>query len=398
MKILTITSLYPDATRPRHGIFIETRVRKLVESGAAQVRVIAPCPWFPLPSGPYGVFARVPRREVRHGITVDHPRYVVVPKIGMSAGPLSMYLSLHGAIGRLIAEGCDFDVIDAHYFFPDGVAAVMAARHFAKPVLITARGSDLNVLPNYFLPRRMILWAARQADGLATVSAALRDRLAGLGAARERIAVLRNGVDLALFAPRDRGQCRARLGLDGIVILSVGNLVEVKRHDLVIDALTLMSEAQLLIVGEGPERAALVDKVHRQGVATRVHFLGNKTQDELAEYYSAADVLVLASRNEGSPNVLLEAMACGTPVVVSDIPGMDEIVQSAAVGRLFSSGDAMALVNSINSLLHERPDRQTIRRYAENFGWQATTDAQLSLFRMLIRERALGVVSPSLMR
>lgn len=387
MKILTITSLYPDATRPRHGIFIETRVRKLVESGAAEVRVIAPCPWFPFAFGTYGGFARVPRRETQFGIEIDHPHYFVLPKVGMNIAPFTMYLCLRRAIRRVIDEGFAFDAIDAHYFYPDGVAAVMAARHFDKPVVVTARGSDLNILPSYQLPRRMIAASARNADGLATVSEALRERLVALGEARERIAVLRNGVDLALFQPRDIVDCRARLGISGTTLLSVGNLVKVKRHDLVIDALTLLPNVNLLIVGEGPERAALRERAMHQGVAARVRFIGNMKQAVLADYYSAVDALVLASSSEGWPNILLEAMACGTPVVVSDIPGMDEIVQSETVGRRFHTADATSLAELVKALLRTPRDRAAIRRYAERFGWQAITEAQLALFESVVRRR-----------
>ncbi|MGH7225966.1 MAG: hypothetical protein ACRELF_22335, partial [Gemmataceae bacterium] len=147
IKILTFTTLYPDSTRPRHGIFIENRLRQLAAAGDVAVRVIAPCPWFPLKSaqfGKYAAFAGVPRFEVRHGIPVYHPRYPLLPKVGMGTVPFLMYYALRPMIRRLIDRDGDFDLIDAHYFFPDGVVAVMLARHFNKPITITARGSDVN--------------------------------------------------------------------------------------------------------------------------------------------------------------------------------------------------------------------------------------------------------------
>jgi glycosyltransferase involved in cell wall biosynthesis len=388
MKILTFTTLYPDAARPRHGIFVENRIRELSKTAGLSVRVVAPCPWFPFPSplfGHYSKFALVPRLEVRHGIAVHHPRYLAVPKIGLTAAPVLMYYGVRGAIQRMIASSGEFDLIDAHYFYPDGVAAVMLGRYFRKPVTITARGSDLNVITQYRLPRRMIRWAAQGAAGLVTVSAALAEGLGKLGIKRERVSVLRNGVDLTLFRPGDRANRRAELGLKGLVLLSVGNLVPIKGHELTIEALTYLPEARLLIVGDGPERNSLQKFAKRLSVADRISFLGSMPQDALPSIYAAADVLVLASRHEGWPNVLLEAMACGTPVVVSDIPGMSDIVKSPAVGRLVAERTPRGFANSVRQIVHDAPSPITIRRYAEDFGWAATTEGQLTLFRSILQ-------------
>ena len=388
MKILTFTTLYPDAARPRHGIFVENRIRELSKTAGLSVRVVAPCPWFPFPSplfGHYSKFALVPPFEVRHGIAVHHPRYLALPKIGLTAAPMLMYYGVRGAIQRIIASSGEFDLIDAHYFYPDGVAAVMLGRYFRKPVTITARGSDLNIITQYRLPRRMIRWAAQGAAGLVTVSAALAEGLGKLGIERERVSVLRNGVDLTLFRPSDRANRRAELGLKGLVLLSVGNLVPIKGHELTIEALTYLPEARLLIVGDGPERNSLQKLAKSLAVADRISFLGSMPQNALPSIYAAADVLVLASRHEGWPNVLLEAMACGTPVVVSDIPGMSEIVKSPAVGRLVTERTPRGFAHSVRQIVHEAPSPITIRRYAEDFGWAATTEGQLTLFRSILQ-------------
>ncbi|MGC2522631.1 MAG: glycosyltransferase, partial [Stellaceae bacterium] len=173
MQILTFTTLYPSASRPQHGIFVETRLRKLVESGSVAARVVAPCPWFPIASarfGEYGVMAQVPRRETRHGIEVEHPRYPLLPKIGMSTAPIAVFAALLPVLRRQIAMGRDFALIDAHYFYPDGVAAVLLGRALGRPVVVTARGSDLNLIAGFRVPRRWIRWAAAKAEGLVAVS------------------------------------------------------------------------------------------------------------------------------------------------------------------------------------------------------------------------------------
>lgn len=398
MRVLTFTTLYPNGVHPRHGIFVETRLRELVKSGEVSVRVVAPCPWFPFAApafGHYSSFAAIPRSETRYGISIQHPRYAVIPKIGMSMAPALLYCGVRRTIRRIIADCGGFDLIDAHYFYPDGVAAVMLGREFRRPVTITARGSDLNLIARQALPRRMIRWAADKSQGLVTVSAALRDRLAELGVARERICVLRNGVDLALFQPRNRQACRAGLGLAGLILLSVGNLVPIKGHELTIEALVHLRDAHLLLVGDGPERGRLEALARQRGVADRVSFFGNVPQSELPNFYAAADFLILASRHEGWPNVLLEAMACGTPVVASAIPGIDEIIQSPAVGRLLPGRDPAALAAAVRRFVADGPDRAAIRRYAEGFGWDATTAGQLALFRSVLRsgQHAAGPVT-----
>jgi hypothetical protein len=150
MKLLTFSTLFPNAVHPSHGIFVETRLRYLMASGKVESRVVAPVPWFPSGNprfGRYADYARVPAEEQRHGIQISHPRYMLLPKIGMQVAPWLLARSVKAQIGRIIDEGYDFDVLDAHYFYPDGVAAVMLGKYFNKPVVITARGTDINLIP-----------------------------------------------------------------------------------------------------------------------------------------------------------------------------------------------------------------------------------------------------------
>ena len=211
-SLLTITTLFPNPVQPPHGAFVATRLEKLLSLGEFQGEVIAPVPWLPpLVSYPsLGPLARVPHVRRWGGVTVHHPRYLVVPKIGMTLTPHTLFWTLKRTLEKLLAEGRHFDLIDAHYFYPDGVAAVRLARHFGIPVTVTARGTDLNLIPEYPTPRRMICEAAAQADGLITVCQALKDRLVELGTAPERVTVLRNGVDLGLFKPMDRDKTRSK--------------------------------------------------------------------------------------------------------------------------------------------------------------------------------------------
>jgi teichuronic acid biosynthesis glycosyltransferase TuaC len=385
LRILTFSTLYPSTARPTHGIFVETRLRKLVESGAVSARVVAPCPWFPFASerfGAYAAFARTPRTEMRHGIAIDHPRYPLLPKIGMSSAPLAIFAATLPLLRRQIRDGRDFDVIDAHYFYPDGVAAVLLGRALGRPVVVTSRGSDLNLFPTHAVPRRWIQWAAARAAGLVTVSSALKKRLVALGTPPERVRVLRNGVDLAAFQPPgDREATRRALGFARPTLLAVGNLIPLKRHALIVEALADLPGIDLAIVGDGPERPRIEDRIHRLALADRVRLLGRVPQDELPSLYAAADLLVHPSLREGWPNVLLESMACGTPVLATEFDSAGEIIGAPEAGCIVSDATPGALAAAIAERLAAPPQREATRRYAEGFDWRLTTSGQIALFR-----------------
>lgn len=380
--MLTFSTLYPNAEQPNHGIFVENRLRQLVATGCATSTVLAP-----VPSAPFRRAAPlIPLREMRHGIAVHHPRFLAVPKLGLIAPPWLLLASAGGAIRQLRRDGFELDLIDAHYLYPDGVAAVRLARSQARPVVLTARGSDLTYWPDHSVPRHLIRWAVTRADALIAVSSELADRLVSLGAAPDRVRVLRNGVDLNLFRPIERTSARAALGYDGPTLLSVGHLISRKGHDRVIAALKELPQASLIVVGEGPLRADLEALAKHLGVAGRVRFLGALPHALLPDLYGAADVLVLASSREGWANVLLEAMACGTPVVASPIPGNMDVVRSPDAGLIAPTNTAAGIAEAICALLDRPPCRSATRAYAERFGWEETTLGQLEVFRRVLGE------------
>lgn len=399
IRIVTFTTLYPNATLPTHGVFVENRLRHLVADGRVTSRVIAPVPWIPRALAKLvpgrAVFAQIPPRESRHGLPVAHPRFFVLPKIGMTLAPFLLFARSLSATRQLAADGSDFDLIDAHYFYPDGVAAILLGKVLNKPVVITARGSDINLIAKFTLPRRMIRFAANRAMGVVAVSQALKNALIDVGVPASKIHVLRNGVDLDTFCPQDRRRVRAQMRIEGPALLSVGQLVELKAHDLIIGALPDLPGYTLLIVGDGPERSKLERLAKGLKIANRVRFLGPIPHERLAEIYSVADALVLASSREGWPNVLLEAMACGTPVIGSKVGGIPEIVNSPAAGVLISERTSAGIAAAVKHLFQNPPDRAATRRYAEQFSWDATTDGQIRLFDdILARINAARLVAP----
>jgi teichuronic acid biosynthesis glycosyltransferase TuaC len=392
MKVLTFSTLYPNAAQPVHGLFVEHRLLNLVSVAGVQARVVAPVPWFPSGStrfGQYGAFGRAPRREQRGGLEVCHPRFPVLPKVGMTLAPFLMASWVRPALEAIRSGGFDFDLIDAHYYYPDGIAAVMLGRATRKPVVITARGSDINEAPRHALPARMIRWAFRQAAASVAVCQALKDRMVELGADAQKVHVLRNGVDLDLFHLVDRAQARQELGLSGEhVLLCVGQLRKLKGHELVIRALPDLPGWHLVIVGEGECREELRALAHELGLADRVRFAGAVPQSRLPTYYGAADALVLASSSEGLANVILESLACGTPVVATRVGGAAEVLTVPEAGQLVDERTPRAIGAAVNAVNRSRAPREAVRRHAGQFSWAATARGQLHLFEQVLGGRA----------
>jgi len=390
IRILLFSSLFPSSVRPIHGIFVETRLLELVKYGQVQAKVIAPVPWFPFKGqrfGEYGLFAATPKFEQRNGLDVYHPRYFLPPKVGMNMAPHTMAMAALPRIRSLIKQGFEFDLIDAHYYYPDGVAAGIIARKLGKPFVVTARGTDLNLIPNYAYPRQLILQTAAAASASIGVCRALMDSLQALGADPAKLHTLRNGVNLERFKPEPRNLARQQLGLpeQAKLLLSVGHLVERKGHHIAIDALPLLpADVRLIIVGGGSERAALQRQAQNLGVAGRVQYAGVVPQTDLKWWYSAADALTLCSSREGWANVLLEAMACGTPVIATNIWGTPEVVSTPHAGVLMGTRSAQGLADAWGQLFSNYPSGESTRAHAETFSWDATTQGQLHLFSKIV--------------
>lgn len=386
IDLLTYTSLYPNSIQARHGIFIENRTRQLIATGKLISRVLSPVPWFPLKSelfGSYREFAQIPDKEQRFGIDISHPRYPLIPKIGMSLAPLLMAIATYRTARSFFREK-PFQLIDAHYFYPDGVAAALLGKWLGCPVVISARGTDINLFPDYLLPRKMIVWAANNAGAIITVCQSLKDRLIDLGVSEQKITVLTNGVDTELFQPGNKQALRKQHQIIQPTLLFVGNLIPLKGVDLIIQALTTLPNYALIIIGEGPEKVNLEQLATTLQVMNRITFIKNISQAQLVDYYTMADILLLPSSREGCPNVLLEALSCGTPVITTAVGGTPDIVSDPVAGVLIEQRNSDTLVSAIQYLFSNMADTQTIRDYAQRFSWAPIVKHQIDIYQSVI--------------
>jgi glycosyltransferase involved in cell wall biosynthesis len=375
MNILTFTSLWPNAEQPNFAVFVKHRVAAMSRLEGVNVRVVAPVPYFPekirLPildrfwPGHWRKMARIPRRELVAGVETFHPRHLVTPKIGMIFYGRWMADGVESLVRRLRDER-PVDVIDAHYVYPDGYAATLIGERLKIPVVITARGTDVNLFSRMPLIRPLVRQALMRADGVIAVSDALKRRMVELGVEAGKIATIRNGVDREVFYPRDRLEARRKLGLDpqSRVIVTASALVPLKGIERLVDSMALLrgANAKLYVIGEGPQRAALETRIARHGLADRVLLVGSRPQSELAEWYSAANLFCLASQREGCPNVVIEAMACGLPVVAADVGGVGELVSRPDYGRVISAPTAENFAAEIGAALEARWSREEIAK------------------------------------
>lgn len=394
MKVLVFTSLYPNNVWPNHGVFIKERMTHFANFGDCEIKVVAPVPYFPsvVKFNWRWKFSQVARREIRDGIEVYHPRYLLTPKLGMTFYGLLMLLSVVSTVRR-IQKHFDFDLIDAHYVYPDGFAAVVLGLLFRKPVVVSARGSDISLYATLPLIRRLLRYTLQKADKVIAVCQALKDAMISLGIPEEKIVVVSNGVDVAKFYRVSKDEARKRLGLpvDKKIVLSVGGLIPRKGFDLLIRAVDiLMSESemrnfQLVIAGEGPSKDDLKKLASAVGRGDAVQFAGAIPHQELYFWYSAADCFCLASSREGWPNVILESLACGTPVVAADIWGVPEVIKSNAVGLVTRRTDG-AIADSILVALRKEWCAGDLMEYANNHTWKRTALAVREVFNSVLRD------------
>lgn len=386
MNILVFTSLFPNNENINRGVFIKERVRNYTLAGGAKVIVVAPVPYFPaIPFFPrWSQHRKIKKEEYLDGIQVLHPRYITIPKIGMTLYGLLMFLSLFLFLKRL-NNIFPIDIIDAHWVYPDSFAAVLFGKCIRRPVFVSARGSDINNYARQRIIKHLIYYTLRNATHIITVSAALRNIIVKeLGIETTKISVIPNGVDRGKFYLLEKKHTRdlLRIPKNKKIILTVGTLRQLKGQSILIEAVRQIprNDVLLLIIGEGKDRTSLEDKIRQWDLADKVQLLGAKPHYELRFWYAVADLFALASEKEGCPNVVLEAMACGKPVITTDVGDICEIISSRKHGIIVESRTPQAFASAIEEALYINWEEDAIQEYAAGFTWEVVALQLCSLF------------------
>jgi teichuronic acid biosynthesis glycosyltransferase TuaC len=391
-RILSLCCLYPNPLHPGQGLFVQRRLQHLAE--LAEVRLLAP-------------FAVVrygdAKKKIRLGgeqcpphtregnLQVLHPRWFYPPLSGSTTG-----LWLSAAIlpvASALRREFPFDVIDTHFGHPEGIAGALLSSALKVPFTMTLRGNE----PKHScgrMERFWMSWALRRAGRVFTVSGRLRDFAIGLGASPERVHVIPNGVDSSVFHPHNRAASRDRHGFDPRrpLLLSAGALVERKGHHRIMQAIAAIPEERrpflAIAGGSGPEGAfesELRGLAASLGLNDWVRFCGSVPETTLAELMSAADVFCLASSNEGWPNVVHEALACGAPVVATDVGAVPDMLAGRFI--VVPPGDQPALQRGLTEALDRNWDRSAIAAWGQARGWPQVAAEVLDQMRVLVQEK-----------
>lgn len=376
LRVLTLATLFPHAAAPNLGVFVERQTLGLAAHPAVDLRVVAPVglpPWPLSRHGHYAPLAALRARETWKGLDVRRPRFTTVPGTRGRFHAAALTRALVPVLTDLRRDFA-FDVIDAEFFFPDGPAAVALGKHFGVPVSVKARGADIHHWGTAPATARQVIAAGQVADGLLAVSRAMRGDMAAIGIPESKIRVHHTGVDLDRFAPRERTSAKAAYGVTGPLVVSVGALIPRKGHDVVIDAVAALPGVALLIAGSGEARGMLEAQIAALGVGDRVRLLGPIPHGDLPALVAAGDVMALASSSEGLANAWVEALACGTPVVITDAGGAGEVVTEPGYGRVVGR-DAAAFARAIADVLAAKVPPGAVREGAKRFTWGANTEA-----------------------
>jgi len=376
MRVLAITKIFPNAAEPLSAPFNRQQFAAL--SQHCDLEVMATIPWFPGAGllgkwSTAGKLARVPRRETLAGLSVTHPRTLFIPK-----GAFASWGPLYAAsiAPSLAAYRNKVDVVLGAWAYPDGFAAVVAAKLLGVPCVVKLHGSDINIVAKQKGARTMTAWALPKADRIVAVSKPLAEEVIAMGVARERVAIVMNGVDGELFKPGDRTAARRELGLPAHapIAVYVGNL---KPEKGVLDlgrawgkVLEQVPDATLLVLGDGPLSSDLSALTSAHG--ERVRLIPRQPLERVPPYLAAADILVLPSHSEGTPNVVLETLASGRRVVATSVGGVPDLITDARLGTLVPPRDPDALARGIADALRTPYDASEVAQLGARGGWAAS--------------------------
>lgn len=391
MKLLLITNIFPNPQDPLRGVFVYNISQKLKEM--CELSVISPLPWVPKVLrvlNRYKRFMSVPGLFEIGGLKVISPKYFAFPKLG-TIHPIFMFISLLPNIYRF-KKNKSVSVINAQCIFPDGIAVCWVARLLKLPLVLSALGTDVNLYSKYIFRRPQIVNALKWATKITVVSEAQKKLIHALGINENKIVVIKNGVDAGRFNIKDKEGCRDILKIEKNlkIVLFVGRIEEIKGITYLIDAFGKLVKAgrdyRLLVIGGGNQITQYKKKVSKMKLDGHISFIGEKSQDELPLWYGACDMFCLPSIMEGCPNVILEALASGRPVVASKVGGIPEIVNKKN-GILFNVGNTEQLADALKITMETEKNEHEIRDSVKNYTWENTAKKYLSVCYDALQEK-----------
>lgn len=398
LKILVLTTLFPNETNPYLGVFVRERINGL--SKYCTLKIIAPIAYFPL------FRKRVSKSNSTnceksdvYDFIVHHPKFFAIPKLLKLLDVISLSISVSLLIKRVL-KNYNFNIIDAHYAYPDGVAAALISSLFKVPFTITIRGSDINVIAkNYFFRCKAIVWALNKCDKVISVADSLKLQAIKLGIPPEKIVTISNGVDCNKFYSIDKIDARIKLELpiDRNIILSVGNITRNKGFNLVLEAVNKIKirypKILYIIIGGGIDEKYnsyfrhLVNKIKSYKMEENVMLVGTKSNSELYLWYNSADLFCLASESEGYPNSVLEALSCGIPVVSTNVGDVQNILFNKRLGIIIQKRNANEIAIALEKALQRNWDKSKIRKSIESKSWDKTAKEVFNEFKTILMTR-----------
>lgn len=382
LRILTLSTLFPNAAAPNFGIFVERQTAELASRPETDVTVINPVgiPLWPMSRlAQYQALEALAEHEEWRGLDAYRPRFRLIPKVGGAGNPRRIADAILPLVKEL-HEKIPFDVIDAEFFYPDGPAAMRLADALDIPFTIKARGADIHHWGSNPKCRSQILQAAEKASALLAVSDALKQDMIHLGMDGSKISVHYTGLDQDKFVPVDRVAAKQALGVSGPLFISTGALISRKNQNLVIRAMTSFPDAVLMLAGQGEEEQNYRALAKQLDVADRIRFMGSVPHAELAHLTATADIAILVSKSEGLANAWVEALACGTPVIISEAGGARELVTSPDAGRIVPQ-TVEAIVEAANAILADPPAQDLVRSSVSRFSWRNNGDQLLAILQ-----------------
>ncbi len=395
--VVALSTIYPNPANPRFGTFIARSMEALAKRGAAEgdwkVSVVNPLGIPPIAVGRYRALTQLDEFSEEGGVNIYRPRFTLIPKVSGRRNASAIAKAALPLIRKIHASE-PIDILDAQFFFPDGPAAAWIARELGLPLSLKARGSDITYWGQFDFAREQMLEAAEYADGILAVSEALAKQMVELGMPASKIRVHYTGLDRDRFRPLDHTQLRAQLSKvlgfplpDNAPLLTcVGALAQHKGQDIAIAALAKIEGARLILVGRGDDEGHLRELARDLGMAERVHFAGSIDHDLLPLVLSASDVMVLPSAREGLANAWVEALACGTPVVTTNVGGASELITNNTAGRLVERTPE-AIAEGVNEVLNNPPMRHAVAAMVERFSWDTNAIELAAHYEALLSKR-----------